>query len=312
LYDAGLPSVIYPKHHCFGNLKNIFSVMRGHLVVSTGIPSHGKSNFTEWYVMNLVKDYEMKASFFSPEHCPMELHQATFVQKTFGKNYFKDVDGVPRISKEEILKYKDWANEKIYLTSPENGNFATWDWLFEKFKEQIFNYGIDIFVIDAFNKVELNGKGTQLEQINTVLGKITSFAQMNNVIVFLIAHPTKMKTDTHGVYNIPTLYDVSGSADFRNQTHDGYCIYRHFGESQKQNKTIFVNLKTKFSFQGEIGKSVEFEYHVPSGRYFEKGTVAPTFSLLDDLDYSQKPVYEYAPSIEDAFEDNQIELDVPF
>lgn len=312
LYDSGLPSVIYPKHQCFGNLKNIFSVMRGHLVVSTGIPSHGKSNFTEWYVMNLVKDYEMKASFFSPEHSPMELHQATFVQKAFGKNYFKEVDGIPRISKDEILKYKDWANEKIYLTSPENGNFATWDWLFEKFKEQIFNYGIDIFVIDAFNKVETDDKGNKLDQINSVLGKLTSFAQINNVIIFLIAHPTKMKKDNNGIYDMPTLYDVSGSADFRNQTHDGYCIYRHFGESQTQNKTVFVNLKTKFSFQGEIGKSVEFYYHIPSGRYFEKGTVAPTFSLLDQIDYSQKAVYEYAPNIEDAFENSEVEINIPF
>ena len=64
LHSNGLPETIYPKHRCFGNLKDIFTVMKGHLVVSTGIPSHGKSNFTEWYVLNLVRDYNLKASFF--------------------------------------------------------------------------------------------------------------------------------------------------------------------------------------------------------------------------------------------------------
>jgi twinkle protein len=43
----------------------------------------------------------------------------------------------------------------------------------------------------------------------------------NNVIILLVAHPTKMRKD-NGLYNSPTLYDASGSSDFRNQTHDGF------------------------------------------------------------------------------------------
>ena len=73
-----MPKTIYPKHKCFGNLKEVFSVMRGHLVTVTGIPSHGKSNKVEWYVLNLIKDYNMKASFFSPEHSQKKIkHHST-------------------------------------------------------------------------------------------------------------------------------------------------------------------------------------------------------------------------------------------
>ncbi len=284
LYDNGLPDTIYPKHHSFGNLKNIFSVMRGHLVTGTGIPSHGKSNFTEWYVLNLLRDYPMKASFFSPEHHPLALHQSSFIQKTFGKNFFKDNEDCPRVSKHEIAKYAEWANERLYLTCPDDGESPTWDWLLAKFNEQMINYGTDIFVIDAFNKLEFTEKGNKLDMINTVLTKLTNFAQRNNVIIFLIAHPTKMKQNEAGVYAMPTLYDVSGSADFRNQTHDGFCIYRFFeDENGTENKTIFANLKTKMSFQGEIGKSVEFDYHVPSGRYYELGTEVPTYDLTQPV-----------------------------
>ena len=312
LYDNGLPPVLYPKHKCFGEFKSVFSTMLGHLVVGTGIPSHGKSNFTEWLVLNLVKDYNLKASFFSPEHMPMWLHQSTFVQKAIGKNYFKDVDGVPRVTKEEIQKYADWANEKIYLTSPDNGEFATWDWLFEKFKEQMIQYGINIFVVDAFNKVDFDDKGSELNQIRRVLGKLTTFAQSNNVLIILIAHPTKMKKGDNKLYEIPTLYDVNGSADFRNQTHDGFCIYRYFADSTNEDKTLFINLKTKYSFQGEMGKNVEFEYHKPSGRFYAFGTEIPTFSMIDDSEYevAKKEVY-VLPA--DAFEMNTDELDdIPF
>jgi len=278
LYDNGYPDTFYPKHRCFGELKKVFSVMRGHLITGTGIPSHGKSNFTEWYVLNLLKDYNLKSSFFSPEHHPLHLHQSTFIQKTFGKNFFNEVSGTPRISKQEIAQYAEWANEKIYLTCPDNGERPTWDWLLDKFKEQMITYGIDIFVIDAFNKLEFDDKGNKLDLINSTLTKLTSFAQINNVIIFLIAHPTKMSKNATGAYEMPTLYDVSGSSDFRNQTHDGFCIYRHFGEDAR---TTFTNLKTKMSFQGEIGASVDYDYHLPSGRYYEKDSGEPTFNLID-------------------------------
>ena len=317
LYENGLPETISPKHHCFGNIKEVFSVMKGHLVVGTGIPSHGKSNFTEWYVLNLVKDYNFKASFFSPEHHPFELHHTTFIEKSFGKSFWYGNNECPRISKNEIAQYQIWAEEKIYLTGTENGEFPTWDWLFEKMKEQIFNYGIDIFVIDAFNKLGFNEKGNKLDLINNVLTKLTMFAQMNNVIVFLVAHPTKMQKGQDGLYASPTLYDVSGSSDFRNQTHDGFSVYRFFGDDNNEPKTVFENLKTKMKFQGTIGGLVEYDYHIPSGRYYAKGTQIPTFNLIESgiiETEENEPEYKIQQvTPQDAFgEPYNDESDVPF
>ena len=283
LHDNGMPDTIYPKHPCFGKLKDIFSVMRGHLCVATGIPSHGKSNFVEWYVMNLMRDYDMKASFFSPEHHPMALHQTTFIEKFFGKNFFMDNDGLPKITKDEIMKYKAWANERLYLTSPEKGKFPTWNWLLDKFREQMFIYGVDIFVIDAFNKLDFDdNREKEITKIKSVLTKLTMFAQMNNVIIFCVAHPTKMQKSENGIYAKPTLYDVSGSADFRNQTHDGFTIYRHFEDAVEgdqlinKNQVEFITQKVKMKFQGEMAGREIFNYHLPSGRYYV-GSNPPLF-----------------------------------
>jgi len=282
LYENGMPQVLYPKHKCFGGLKDIFSVMRGHLVVSTGIPSHGKSNFTEWYVMNLIRDYDMKASFFSPEHSPMALHQTTFIEKFFGQNFWQDNPNRPRISKDQIKRYIDWANEKIYITAPEKGEMPTWNWIMEKFKEQMFIYGVDIFVVDAFNKIDFEkSNDSEISKIKSVLAKLTMFAQMNDVIIFLVVHPTKMRKNEQNIYDIPTLYDCSGSADFRNQTHDGYTIYRHFKASEDnmfdENDVEFVCQKVKMKFQGELNKNEIFRYDVVSGRYYAKNQSPPTF-----------------------------------
>jgi twinkle protein len=279
LYDNGLPKTIYPKHSSFGDVKSVFTTMRGQVSVITGIPSHGKSAYSEWHVLNLVYDYDMKASFFSPEHSPMGLHQTNLIQKAIGKPFWKSVDNIERVSKEDLERYKVWANEKIYLTGAEKGSPADWDWLLDKFKEQMYSFGIDIFVIDAFNKVLLPKGANKKDSIDEILTRLTSFAQANNVIVFLVAHPTKMKKTEMGVYDIPSLYDVSGSADFRNQTHNGYCIYRYFANEETDGFTTFINLKTKYSFQGEIGATISYDYHIPTGRYFLKGTTPPKFDM---------------------------------
>jgi twinkle protein len=310
LYDGGLPNCLELKNESMKGLNNIFKLMFGHLCIGTGIPSHGKSNFTEWLVLNYVLENDVKASFFSPEHQPMELHYSTFVQKIIGKNYFYDIQGTPRVSKEEIKQFHEWANQKLYLTSPEPGEFANWDWLFEKFKEQIISFGINIFVVDAWNKVEFTGKKTERENIGITLSRLTQFAQQNNVLIIVIAHPTKMKKNEKGIYDKPSLYDVAGSSDFRNQTHDGFCIYRYFGE---ENYTTFTNLKTKYSFQGEIGKELELNYHIPSGRYFEVDKPMQTHNLLTK--HEPKKEKQNLPFINptDAFGENYNENDeVPF
>jgi len=303
LHENGMPDTIYPKHHSFGNLKDIFSVMRGHLCVATGIPSHGKSNFVEWYVMNIMRDHNMKASFFSPEHHPMALHQTTFIEKFYGRNFFQDNPGLPRITKDEVKRYQEWAQERLYLTSPDNGQFPTWGWLLEKFKEQMFIYGVDIFVIDAFNKLEFDdNKDKELSRIKRVLTQLTMFAQMNNVIIFLVAHPTKMQKNEAGIYNKPTLYDVSGSADFRNQTHDGFTVYRHFESIQEgqydidKNQVEFITQKVKMKFQGEMAGREIFNYHIPSGRYYT-GHNPPTFVFDKEEKNTIKPA-----SISKAFD----------
>lgn len=296
LYDKGFPDTIYPKAPHMGEFKGIFSLMMGHLCVGTGIPSHGKSNFTEWFVLNLLAEYkDLKASFYSPEHQPIEAHQANFIQKFVGKPFYEDYVRYgevlrEKVTKIEIAKYAQWANEKIYTTLPDGNKSADWDWLLETFSQQIYKYGVNIFVVDAWNKVQFPSrmKGNVLQNTNDVLTMLTNFCQRHNVILILIAHPTKMQKDkSTGVYEIPDLYNVSGSADFRNQTHDGFCIYRYFQNDDvpdSETFTRFINLKTKFSFiQGEIGSALDFEYDAPSGRYFPKGE-EPFLSVLVDME----------------------------
>lgn len=305
LYRDGLPKTIKPLQKRWDEVNKIFSVMFGQLTVVTGIPSHGKSSVIDDYVISLVNDLNLKASWFSPEHNPKGIHQSTFARKVIGKKFW----GEGRMTELELDKYIKWANERLYITNQDN-DIPTWDWLFERMKEQVLIYGINIFVIDAFNKVILpnGGKG----EIDLVLTKLTSFCIRHNVLIFLIVHPTKMrKNDKTGKYEIPNLYDCSGSSDFRNQTHNGITIYREFPEvGFTSGYTMFINTKTKFEFQGEINGTANLYYCNDNSRFYCDENI-PLYSYIDyesdkQIDFDTGDIIEQTDFNKDIFKSNNI------
>lgn len=306
LKEKGLPDTISPKKNVFGNLKDIFSIMMGQLTTITGIPSHGKSSFLDWYLLNLVHEYDYKASIYSPEHNPLELYATKHIQLAVGKPFF----GENKCTDLDIYRFIEWSKNKIYYTTQEQDKAPDWDWLFNKFEEQMFTYGINMFVIDAWNKIQMpKGMGGK-EAIDNILTKLTMFCVKHNVHIFLVAHPTKMKKDSNGDYEMPTLYDVSGSSDFKNQTHNGFTIYRQFETDQQAGFTMFSNQKTKFSFQGKIEGLVKFNYHLPTGRYYVDGTIPDNFDLTLNK-FTQEEEEENEFDVFDSIKPNT-DFDAPF
>lgn len=314
LYNDGIPKTIAPKKRAFGDFYKTFSTLPGQLTVWTGIPSHGKSNFCEWYVLNEIHEYDYKASFFSPEHHPIQMHFANFAQKAVGKPFYTDIDGIGRMTKEDIDRFKLWSKDRLYITAGEGKDVVDWKWLIEKFKEQLFSFGINIFVVDAWNKVQMPKGYFGKEGIDKVLTELTAFCQQNNVSLHLIAHPTKMKKTERGDYEVPTLYDVSGSSDFRNQAHNGCTIYRKFDTAEQEGCTEFYNMKTKMAFQGRIGEKVVFKYHIPTARYYVEGCAPYHLDLTQDgerepIDYEEPKELGNLNKYADEFEFNNDEDD---
>ena len=281
---------IKPKNECFEDFNKIFSLLPGQLTTVTGIPSHGKSNFVEDYVLNLVNDCDLKASFFSPEHEPKEAHWSVFLEKIIGKSY-EEKQSNEQMSSEEIIDGVNWLQNKVYKTSAEDDTPANWNWLLDTFRQQIFRFGIDVFVIDAFNKVKRNSPDS-LGEINDILSKLTAFAQAHEIHVILIAHPVKMRKNELGQYDCPSLYDVKGSGDFRDQTHNGFVVFRDF----ENNSVMVKNLKTKFKGQGEINECVFFDFDAQNGRYRKQGTQVNRKSFIKSVNKQieiEKPKEEF-------------------
>ena len=61
--------------------------------------------------------------------------------------------------------------------------------------------------------------------MSQLLGKVKRFAHVNDVHVWFVAHPAKMPRDGNSL-PAPTLYDISGSANWANKADLGVVVHR--------------------------------------------------------------------------------------
>tara|TARA_R110001632_G_scaffold76966_4_gene174253 strand:- start:312 stop:2003 length:1692 start_codon:yes stop_codon:yes gene_type:complete len=262
LYETGLQKGATVGHSSFDKL---FSFTTSQLTVVTGIPTHGKSNFLEHICMKLAASHEWKFGVFSPEHFPLQLHFSVLAEKFIGKSFRKDTK-FERMSRTELGQAKGFIEDKFHWIRPDGESF-TIDAILEAAKGLIKRHGINALIIDPYNKIHADLKGeSETSYINKFLTKLTIFKQKYDIHIFLVAHPRKMNKGDDKLYEVPTLYDIAGSANFYNQVDNGITVYRDFKNSIT---SVFVQ-KVKFRHIGEVGES-QFKYNLQNGRYSELG-----------------------------------------
>ena len=228
----------------------------GRLYVVTGIPGHGKSEFLDFIIERLNALHGMKAAYFSPENHPISLHVSKLIEKITGFQF--SVDALSREDYNEAMKR---VSDNFFFINPQD-NYEL-DNIIEKARYLVFRKGIKVLVIDPWNKIEhqVPSGMSETNYVSKMLDKVITFARQRNVILFLVAHPRKLnKIDKK--YEVPTLYDISGSANFYNKTDFGFTVYRDF-----QQKMVSVHVqKIKFKHMGSEGV-VGYKYQPGSGRY---------------------------------------------
>jgi len=232
--------------------------VKGYITTVTGIPSHGKSDFLDYICLSLHRQASWKGAFYSPENKPTQLHFSKMARKILGKSW----DGDNKMTWEEVQKVGTYLDSEVFFIKPEKD--FTIDSILKSVKILKRRFGLDYFVIDAWNKLEHKYTGNETKYIGETLDKIAQFCEVENVHCFIVAHPTKMqKIKDSDIYQVPSLYDVSGSSNFYNKSDNGLVVYRDFASGQ----TIVNILKVKFSHWGETSQSI-FKYDLASGRYY--------------------------------------------
>jgi twinkle protein len=261
LYNNGLSRGDESGHN---NFDKLFTFNTSQLTVITGVPTHGKSNWLEHICMRLSCKHDWSFGVFSPEHYPLQLHFSVLAEKFIGKT-FREKTIYDRMNKGELDFAKKFISKKYHWIRPD-GDVFTIDSILSSAAALVKRHGIKGLIIDPYNKIHASFNGqSETQYINEFLTKLTIFKQKYDIHIFLVAHPRKMSKKDNGLYEVPTLYDIAGSANFYNQVDNGITVYRNF-------ETNFIHVyvqKVKFRHIGEIGEAV-FNYNLQNGRYYEQ------------------------------------------
>ncbi|MEJ7737435.1 MAG: bifunctional DNA primase/helicase [Chitinophagaceae bacterium] len=244
----------------------LISFMPGQLTVVTGIPGSGKSEFIDLIMCLSARNHDWSWAVCSFENQPSSLHVTKLLEKFTGKAFGFRKNLEARIAIKD-LEYGIFMVDKYFHFINISQVEVTLTALLSKAKELVVRKGIKGLLIDPWNYIEhkIPAGQTETQYVSECLTEIKTFALKTDVHVFLIAHPTKMPKDrTTGKYEVPTLYNISGSAHFFSKPDNGICVYRDFSTG-----LVDVHVqKVRYSWLGKVG-NCSFKYDTETRQYKE-------------------------------------------
>jgi twinkle protein len=244
------------------------------LTMVTGIPGSGKDEYVNKIAVDLAKRHGLKFGMAGFEE-PSAITETKIIEKFTGKSFAYRHNPADRLNYDQLKEAMLFSQEHFYFINTDEVDI-TIDGILEKFSQLVKRYGINFIIISPWNCFEHKRPHgmSETEYVGVSLQKILRFLKLHNLHCFLIAHPTKIQKDKNTKkYEIPTLYSISGSANFFNMTHNGICIYRDF----EKNLTDVYIQKVKFYWLGKLGF---FTYNFNTSTRQYESVNKPTFSNL--------------------------------
>ncbi len=239
------------------NFDKIFSTYTGQFITVTGIPSSGKSDFVDQMVVGYNNNYGWKTAYASPENQPTYLHAHKLMRK-----HWQDMPTPGDIGGQQWKKVADHVNDNYFFIDMDR---YTLESVLRKGAELVKRKGIKCLVIDPFNKVrDTNAHSDDVNRYTMdYLQKIEIFAKKYDVLVFIVAHPTKMYKGQDGKIEEPTMYNIKGGGEWYDASYHGLLVHRDY-----ENKTVKAKvLKVKFQNLGENGAEAHFTWEPRSGSF---------------------------------------------
>lgn len=234
-----------------------------YLCTEAFIPTHN-SEFLDALMINMMSLHGSVFAIYSPENQPTEHHLAKLAEKIEGLPFLPGQ--TERMSPDQLFHAINWLEANLFIIdAPEP---LSVDELLEKARALVLQKGITHLIIDPWNELDhaRPERETETDYISKCLSKMKRFGRRHAVHTFCVAHPVKLVRDKNGNYPVPTPYDISGSAHWRNKPDNCLTIWRntqndfHYSEAHM--------MKVRWKQNGRIGVTA-FQWNPICGRYSE-------------------------------------------
>ena len=242
------------------SLDPFVKIRPGELSIVTGIPNGGKSEWVDAVMVNLAIAEGWRFAVCSFENPPEE-HLAKLAEKYTRAPF--GAGPTSRMGEEDLKQALNWINDHFFFIRADD-EAPTFDWILERAKAAVLRHGVHGVVIDPYNEVEHRRPSNQseTEYVGQILGKAKRFAQAHGAHFWFVGHPTKVPRE-NGKTPPPSLYDISGSANWANKADVGITVHRpDYAVPQTE---IYIR-KVRFKTVGKVGR-VTLAYDKVTGRY---------------------------------------------
>ena len=250
-------------------MDDILTVRMGDVWVVTGAPNNGKSEWLDALAVNLVDIHGVKVAQCSFENEVRE-HTAKLMEKKIFKPFH---DGqTQRMSIDEMGQGYRWIEDHFSFIKYMEEVPPTIDWVLEKARILIKRRGIRMLIVDPYNEIQKEtASQSETEFVSEMMGKLRRFAQKYGILVVLVAHPQKLQRGQNGEYPVPSLYDISGGANFNNKCDVGVAVQRR-KDFSFMGTTVHVH-KVRRKEIGTQGTQ-DFKFDLATGTYTDIDEVA--------------------------------------
>lgn len=254
----------------FELLSENYKARLGDFVVITGVPGLGKSTFVNDLCCRLALGHKIRIGWASFEQAPQRDHRRA-LRSWYGVHDMLQPDirqGCPeyRMSREDIADADEWIDTHHVFIVPSEDDDVTIDWMLDRMEAAVVRYGVKIMVIDPWNEMDHTRARdeTMTEYVGRAIKALKRFARKFQIHLIVIAHPTKSLKDGDGKYKMPTLYDISDSANWYNKCDVGIVVHRETPETT----TIKVQKSRYHEIIGRPGE-VAMSYSKDERRFIE-------------------------------------------
>jgi len=194
----------------------------GAFVVISGIPSHGKSTFVSNLLVNFAEQHGWTSAIYTPE-MPIVPQMRDKLRRIKGRS------GLLSLSPDDLIRIDRWLDRAFVFidADPNSDDDEEFNliWVLDKATDAVLRDGIKVLVIDPWNELEhaRAGNESMSDYIGRSIRSIKRWAKTYQVIVIVVAHPTK-DVGKDGAVRRPGLYDIEGSSHWANKADIGIII----------------------------------------------------------------------------------------
>lgn len=236
---ADLPQRGSVAKQAFGSgwweLDQIFKFYLGQFVVVTGIAGHGKSTFLLNVLLKIAREKGVRSFLYVPEN----------------EAYLRDK--LLKIWGEYDPAFQHFADSQCFVQSAVPHQIDepahTIEWVLERAAAAVDRDNVEIVVIDPWNELDRAKPPNMLltDYIGQCLMLIKQFCRSLNVVVIVVAHPTKAVNEHGG--RLVGLADIEGSMNWFNKCDNGLIVVR----DAEKNTARVISAKVREIGAGKLG-----------------------------------------------------------